>query len=81
LGGIWLAQIISEMIKPYSTKDDGSFDLLSLILGICIVSGCILVVFIFFVFPGRIAKQERHDQNVMQEIAGEFEMQETNSNL
>jgi SNF family Na+-dependent transporter len=72
LGGIWLSQIITECIKPYSTFDDGSFDLTSLIIGLFIVIGCILTILIFVLVPGK-NRQEKHEANVLNEIINEFE--------
>lgn len=72
LGAIWLSQLIQEIIKPYSTMKDGSFDVASLSIGSCIVGLCIVTIVFFIIVPGR-DRRERHDTIVMEEIAVEFD--------
>jgi NSS family neurotransmitter:Na+ symporter len=73
LGGIWLSQIIKELINPYSTRSDGSYDLVSMILGGCIVGFCMLIILIYLLVPSRKRKQEKHDEMVMTEISLVFD--------
>ncbi|KAL0477308.1 sodium- and chloride-dependent GABA transporter [Acrasis kona] len=74
LGGIWLSQIIKEMIHPYSSLPDGSFDRVSLAVGCIIVISCISVVVIFIFIPGKGSKKAQEpEQVVIEEIANAFD--------